>query len=147
MVAGPVISRPATKGYGMKTQRAANDKPTRFRVDRVIELMRERGLTQGDLAKYLRVAAPQVSRWLSGVNYPNLDTLTAMCDFFNVSADFLLGRVGENVAYYKMPELSPDEWDFVLSIRDGSWADALKKLADEMAKRTNNNPHEGSQES
>lgn len=110
-------------------------KKSRFRADRLADLMRIKGLNQGELAKFAGVDASQVSRWLSGTNIPTVDTLAFLADYFQVSADYLLDRVGENVAYYTMPELSPDEWEFVLSIRDGSLSSAFHKLAEYLAKQ------------
>jgi transcriptional regulator with XRE-family HTH domain len=118
---------------------------SRFRIDRLADLMRSRGLNQGDLAAHLKISASQVSKWLTGVNTPNIDTLAILADFFGVSADYLLDRIGENQALYNVPELSPDEWVFILSIRDGSFAEALRKLADEMSKKSDKSPEEGPQ--
>lgn len=131
---------------GRRTDMASkkSEKP-HFETERVKRLMEERGLSQADLAKFMGVHQGQVSNWMSGRNMPNLETLVKMADFFGVSTDYLVGRIGENQAFYNVPELSPDEWEFILSIRDGSLANAFKKLVEELAKREQESEHEGNE--
>lgn len=58
----------------------------------VKELRIDRKLTQGQLAKELGVLERTVSFWENGKRECDLATLVKICDFFNVSADYLLGR-------------------------------------------------------
>lgn len=134
-----------TKREIMKPGKPQRPDNKSFRIDRLVDLMRTRGLNQGDLAHHLGIYPSQVSKWLTGVNTPSIDTLVRIAKFFRVSTDYLTGLIDENQALYQVPELSPDEWAFILSIRDGSFAQALKKLADEMTKREQEGDKKGSE--
>lgn len=46
--------------------------------------------TQEDLAQMLNVSRPAVSSWEVGRNYPDLETIIAMSDIFDISLDELL---------------------------------------------------------
>lgn len=56
------------------------------------ELRKEKKLTQTDLAKGVHVTQQTVTAWESGRAVPNANTLDALANFLNVSADYLLGR-------------------------------------------------------
>jgi len=60
--------------------------------NRIRELRAEMKWTQQDLAERLQTTKQAVSQYERGVRKPDLDTLTALCDIFNVSSDYLLGR-------------------------------------------------------
>lgn len=47
-------------------------------------------LSQEDLADRLGVSRQTVSKWESGVSYPEIDKLIAVSDMFSVSIDYLL---------------------------------------------------------
>ena len=55
-------------------------------------LLSEKGETQTSIANYLGTTQATISRWITGQNEPDLTTLTALADFFDVSTDYLLGR-------------------------------------------------------
>ena len=50
------------------------------------------GLTQRDVAKLLGVAQPIYQRFEKGVFECDYRQLVALCDIFDVSCDYLLGR-------------------------------------------------------
>jgi transcriptional regulator with XRE-family HTH domain len=52
---------------------------------------KEKGLTQEELADYLGVSKPAVSKWESGQSYPDIMLLPVLAAFFNTSVDALLG--------------------------------------------------------
>lgn len=56
------------------------------------ELRQERGLSQQALAKQIGVSQKAVDFWERGVNEPKASYIVLLCDFFGVSADYLLGR-------------------------------------------------------
>lgn len=56
----------------------------------LIRLRKEHQLTQAQLAEKLHLSRQAVSKWENGESQPDLDTLTALCDIFQVSADELL---------------------------------------------------------
>lgn len=52
---------------------------------------RDKNLTQEQLAEALNVTVGAVSKWESGANTPELETLVRIADFFDLSVDALLG--------------------------------------------------------
>lgn len=56
------------------------------------KLRKERKLAQKELAAHLSVSVGTVSNYENSVHYPDLAMLHRLSDFFEVSADYLLGR-------------------------------------------------------
>ena len=48
-------------------------------------------MTERDLAKRMGVGVSTISRYVSGLRIPNATNIIAMCQIFDVSADWLLG--------------------------------------------------------
>ena len=59
---------------------------------RIYELRNESKLSQLTLAKAIRVSQKAIDYWERGVNEPKASYIVLLADFFNVSADYLLGR-------------------------------------------------------
>lgn len=55
-------------------------------------LRKEKGALQKEVATYLNVTVATVSNYEKGVHLPDLNTLTMLADFFDVSTDYLLQR-------------------------------------------------------
>ncbi|MDE7394781.1 MAG: helix-turn-helix domain-containing protein [Clostridiales bacterium] len=62
---------------------------------RLTELMEEKNITLRQLEKEVGINHSSVSRWLAGKTLPNIDYLCKLADYFDCSADFLLGRTDE----------------------------------------------------
>ena len=58
---------------------------------RISELRRERGISQPQLAAAIGVSKGVISFWENGVNEPKASYIVALCKFFGVSSDYLLG--------------------------------------------------------
>ena len=58
----------------------------------LIELRRERGIGQVELARALHVSCGIISLWENGRREPTLTNLIALADFFEISLDELTGR-------------------------------------------------------
>ena len=56
------------------------------------ELRRERNLSQAQLAHAIGVSQKAIDYWERGINEPKASYIVKLCDFFEVSADYLLGR-------------------------------------------------------
>jgi len=54
-------------------------------------------LTQLELAKEIAIARPTITNWERGIREPSFDTLIKLAEFFDVSADYLLGREGYDI--------------------------------------------------
>ena len=58
--------------------------------DKVVELCKEKGISQRQLQRDLNLSISTVSKWKTSA--PRPDTLQAVADYFNVSTDYLTGR-------------------------------------------------------
>lgn len=58
--------------------------------EKLLELRKQKGLTQAELAEILFVSRTAVSKWESGRGYPNIDSLKAIAKFFGITIDELL---------------------------------------------------------
>ena len=56
------------------------------------ELRSEKGLSQQALGKVIGVSQKAIDYWERGINEPKASYIILLADFFNVSADYLLGR-------------------------------------------------------
>ena len=59
--------------------------------ERLGQLRREKGLTQLELAKVLNTTQRRISYMESGKVEPDLSTLVALSNYFEVSTDYLIG--------------------------------------------------------
>lgn len=57
------------------------------------ELRIELKLSQQSLAKQIGVSQKAIDFWERGINEPKASYIVKLADFFNVSSDYLLGRV------------------------------------------------------
>jgi|GEM_PF-512700 len=55
----------------------------------IAELRKKAGVTQEELAAALHISSQAVSKWETGVNQPDTQTLAALADYFRVSIDYL----------------------------------------------------------
>lgn len=63
--------------------------------NRLYELRRQAGLSQEALADLVGVTRQAVQKWEAGTSRPDMDNLTALAGYFNVSLDYLiLGKDG-----------------------------------------------------
>ncbi|MEG2984410.1 MAG: helix-turn-helix domain-containing protein [Peptostreptococcaceae bacterium] len=58
--------------------------------DTIRRLRRDKSMTQDDLAKYIGVSIPAISKWESGISYPDITTLPILANLFEVTIDNLL---------------------------------------------------------
>ena len=58
----------------------------------ILELRKQKNITQEELAAELGVTAAAVSKWENGYTLPDILMLCALADFFAVTTDELLGR-------------------------------------------------------
>ena len=54
----------------------------------------EAGYTQEQVANFLHISRTTLANYELGYRNPNLDTLALLCDFYCISADWLLGTRG-----------------------------------------------------
>lgn len=70
----------------------------------ITELRKGKNLTQKDLAIKLNVSDKAVSRWETGKGYPDVDSLQALSNFFNITINELLA--GEKAETKTIEELA-----------------------------------------
>ncbi|GLB46299.1 hypothetical protein WR164_02780 [Philodulcilactobacillus myokoensis] len=58
--------------------------------EKLIDLRNKRNITQAQLSKKLHVSRATISGWETGRNVPDLEMVVYICDFFNVSLDYML---------------------------------------------------------
>ncbi len=60
-------------------------------AERLRFLMKQHSTKQTDLAKHLGLTRQAISKYTDGSVLPNIENLHAICEFFNVSSDYLIG--------------------------------------------------------
>ena len=60
--------------------------------DRLKELRKVKGVTQKATAEFIGITEQHFQQYEYGKHKPNIETLTKLADYFEVSADYLLGR-------------------------------------------------------
>ena len=56
------------------------------------ELRHARGMSQREVAEALHISQPLLSHYEKGVREPGLEFVSRACDFYGVTADYMLGR-------------------------------------------------------
>lgn len=60
--------------------------------NRIKDLRLEKGLTQKQVAEQLNITTRAYSYYETGTREPSFDVLRRICDFFDVTADYIIGR-------------------------------------------------------
>ena len=63
--------------------------------EKILLLRQEKGITQAAVAEAIGVTLRQYYRFERGEQKPGFDNLRKLADFFDVSADYLLGRTDQ----------------------------------------------------
>lgn len=77
--------------------------------DRLKLLRYEARLTQQELANILGISKSSINMYERGDREPNLETLEAIADHFNVDMDFLLGKSDHRNKFAWLKEIDPQE--------------------------------------
>jgi|GEM_PF-1724410 transcriptional regulator with XRE-family HTH domain len=83
-------------------------------MDNLRKLRKSFGHSQKDLADILFVNQTAVSQWERGVSKPSPDMLLRICDVYNTTTDYLLGRTNDPTNYEDgtlMANVRPDILD------------------------------------
>lgn len=79
--------------------------------NKIRELRKKKGITQEGLASVLSVSAQAVSKWESGVTYPDMEMIPVIAGYFEVSMDILFDYdVREMKA--KIQKIIDDAWAY-----------------------------------
>ena len=91
--------------------------------DLLAELREDRGLTQLELSEQLHISNSSISAYETGARLPNLETLLAFAEYFDVTTDYLLGLTDNPIS----PSVMAEEYC------DGVRMDALISMLQELS--------------
>ena len=74
--------------------------------ERLKQLRLQSGMSQSDLADKISVNKQTISQYERGVRRPDFETLSSLCDAFNVSSDYMLGKSEVTLRYVDSNGLS-----------------------------------------
>jgi len=64
--------------------------------ERLKSLRKEKGTTAKQIADFLDVTRSAYSNYEQGIRFPDYNILKRLCDYFDVSADYMIGRENED---------------------------------------------------
>lgn len=100
--------------------------------DRLRDLRIAADLTQTDLAKRIGVSTSTISMYELGNREPNLEILDALCDFFNVDTNYILGKSDKTTVFPSdIPNLNKRSAGRPLSTYERQILEPFNKLNDE----------------
>ena len=68
-------------------------------AQRLRELRKERGLTSEGLAINVQLTKQAISQFENCANYPHINSLVSLADYFDISLDYLVGRSNDPKRY------------------------------------------------
>jgi len=98
-------------------------------------LRREKGLSQRNVAADLGISQALLSHYENGAREPKLEFVVKMCNYYGVSADYILGRTDTRTgeSEQKLKEINEALLD--LKKHNKTQADLISKLVTETAKK------------
>ena len=109
---------------------------------RIRDLRREMNVSGEQLGKIVNVGKTTISQWENGINYPNQETLEKLCDYFNVSLDYLMGRSDIKNPNHNI-NITKDDFTVAFSNLQGNLTEEDKrqilKMAQFLAEENKNN--------
>jgi transcriptional regulator with XRE-family HTH domain len=84
----------------------------RYRLE---ELREKKGMTRKEMAKYLEIDQSTYGKYELGKREPDIETIEALADYFNVSVDYLLGRTDELSPYPRVDTIAAHRTDDPMS--------------------------------
>ena len=65
--------------------------------EKLIELRKQKGLSQDELGNALGVSRQTISKWELGQSYPDFQRLVLLSDYFGLSLDTLVKDINEDI--------------------------------------------------
>ena len=81
---------------------------------RLKTLRLQKDLTQIELAKKLDITRSSVSYYEKNAVYPSIEMLIKICQYFNVSADYLLGL--SDIKEFQISHLNDEQVEIILNV-------------------------------
>ena len=85
-------------------------------TDRLLELLKERGLKQKDLIEAIGIGKNQILYWKKNGVVPNKVTQKAIADYLNVSVEYLLGQTDDRSPEEKTPSYEEGRTQFFSTV-------------------------------
>lgn len=89
--------------------------------ERLRTLLKDKGLTGKEFSEEMGVTTAKAGRWLTGVTDPNFEELIQICEFFKVSADYMLtgklSRYELSENDIKFMALTDEEKEYLISFK------------------------------
>lgn len=99
--------------------------------ERLKELRKMNGITQKELATHLGFTHVAVVKWENGQREPDFSTVVKIAKFFNVSTDYLLGKVDNPATITANENISvPTQYEDVLVALNGGSNDLTQEDID-----------------
>ena len=95
-------------------------------TDNLNRLLRERAITQAELATYMEVSNTTVNNWVKGYKVPRMDKVDKLCSFFKIKRSELLEQ-SPAAASAALPDLTPKDEREIMHLMD----DMKEKLMQE----------------
>ena len=73
--------------------------------ERLRELRNQKGFSQQELADRTNQTKQAISQYERGVRKPDMEVLSALCDIFNVSMDYLTGKANVTIRFLDSKDL------------------------------------------
>ena len=105
--------------------------------DRIKALRKSKGMEQLQFGAVMGISGAAVSKWETGKAEPDINAILKMCDLFDVSADYLLGRTEWPLFVWRDAQGNtaveqPEVFQTIELTRDE--VDMLRELLDERAR-------------
>ena len=97
-------------------------------AEKMIELRKQNGLSQQDLADRLGVSRQAVSRWETGAVQPLADSVKSLAQVFQVSTDYLLNDDLDDPTPLHPPQPAPPQEEPTPTRKHRKWLLALAAL-------------------
>ncbi len=100
-------------------------------AERILQLRRDQGWTQAQLAQRTNLERKSIIRYESGQNAPNGNALAALASVFQVSTDYLLGLSNQpRPIPASDSDLSPVELEAIQALRRARTEEQRRRLLD-----------------
>ena len=97
-------------------------------AEKMIELRKQNGLSQQDLADRLGVSRQAISRWETGAVQPLADSVKSLAQVFQVSTDYLLNDDLDDPTPLHPPQPAPPQEEPTPTRKHRKWLLALAAL-------------------
>ncbi len=101
--------------------------------ERLNDLIEESGITQKELSGKISLAPQTINNYVKGNRMPDLETLEKLCDVFDCSADYLIGRSSIKKPHVTGGDMAILAAYHAASDRDREIIDKLLGLGDDAA--------------